>query len=132
VPLIVTPYVVKLWVLPPVIFIFSRNETFKRTVLVHRVLLWSIQAIAETYKVLWLVFGKETISRTQAFEWFSKFINGLTSLHNTQCSVCPATHKVDDCDAYQGTCLQKHVCLSQGGSLIWIMLKHDWRRIEEN
>ena len=70
------------------------------------------------------------MSRTQAFEWFSEFRNGLTSLHNAKCSVCPSTHKVDDCDAYQGTCLQKHARLSRGGSLIWIMLKHSKTKYE--
>lgn len=73
------------------------------------------------------MFGKEKMSRTQAFEWLSKFRNGLTSLHNAKCSVCPSTHKVDECDAYQGTCLQKHACLEVAVSfgLCWSILTQD-------
>jgi len=67
------------------------------------------------------------MSRTQAFEWFSKFRNGLTSLHNAKCSVCPSARKVGDCDAYQGTCVEKHACLEVAVSfgLCWSILRQD-------
>jgi hypothetical protein len=77
-----------------------------------------------------LAYGKLKMSRTQAFDWCSKFRSGLTSLHHAKCSVYPSAHKVGDCDVYQGPCLQKNACLSGGGSLIWIMLKCSKTRYE--
>jgi hypothetical protein len=41
-------------------------------------------------------FGKETMSRTETFDWFSKFENGVMSANNAECPGYLAMSKMND------------------------------------
>jgi hypothetical protein len=42
------------------------------------------KTIMETCDMLKLAFGEKTMSRTQTFEWFSKFRSGMTSFEDNE------------------------------------------------
>jgi hypothetical protein len=47
----------------------------------------------ETFKMLKVYFGEQTMGKTQVFGWFSIFKKRMTSAEDAKCSICPSTSK---------------------------------------
>jgi hypothetical protein len=50
----------------------------------------------ETFEMLKVCFGEETMGGKQVFEWFSKFKSSVTSVEDAKCLGCPLTSKRDE------------------------------------
>jgi hypothetical protein len=52
--------------------------------------------VTETFKMLKVCFGKQTMGRTQVLEWSSKFKSSVTSVEDDVHSVHPSMSKTDE------------------------------------
>jgi transposase len=54
------------------------------------------KSVTETFEMLKIAFGEEVMCRTQTYEWWKRFKEGRTSVHDDPRSGRPSTSKTDD------------------------------------
>ena len=54
------------------------------------------KSVTETFEMLKIAFGEESMCRTQTYEWWKRFKEGRTSVDDDPRSGRPSTSKTDD------------------------------------
>jgi hypothetical protein len=76
---------------------YKENSGFERTACLHQIMLSTGKYNAtESFEMLKVAFGDQTVRRIQVFELFSKFRSGVTSVEVAEHLGCPLTSRTDE------------------------------------